>query len=71
MVSQTHIDLITERVERLLVRHEELQRTISLLKQQVSDLTGERNQLKTQCLTARQRIDALIQQLPPEAEELP
>jgi cell division septum initiation protein DivIVA len=68
MVSQTHIDLITERVERLLVRHEEMQRTIALLKQQASELTSERDQLRSQCQTARQRIDALLQQLPPEAD---
>lgn len=35
MSNQTHIDQIAERVERLLVRYGELQRTIALLSNQV------------------------------------
>jgi deoxyhypusine synthase len=39
------IEQIAERVERLLVRHEELQRTNELLAQQVQALTHERDNL--------------------------
>ena len=37
------IDQIAERVERLLVRHEEVQRTNALLQEQVDALTRERD----------------------------
>ena len=40
------IDQIAERVDHLLLRHEELQRTNALLAQQVQVLTLERDQLK-------------------------
>ena len=61
------IDQIAERVERLLLRHEELQRTNALLAAQVSELTHERDQLKSRLAAARHRIDALIDRLPQEA----
>jgi uncharacterized protein (TIGR02449 family) len=64
MAAQNHIDQITERVERLLLRHQELQRTNALLTEQVRQLTQERDQLKTQTQAARARLDALLQQLP-------
>ena len=43
---QPSLDLIAERVERLLVRHEELQRTNALLTDQVIALTQERDLLR-------------------------
>lgn len=58
------IDLLADRVERLLVRHEELQRTNALLSAQVQDLTQERDSLKNRLQAARLRIDALIDRLP-------
>lgn len=64
MAIQTYIDQISERIERLLLRHEELQRTTALLSEQVRALTQERDQLKLQNAAARQRLDALIEQLP-------
>lgn len=64
MAIQTYIDQISERIERLLLRHEELQRTTALLSEQVGSLTQERDQLKLQNAAARQRLDALIEQLP-------
>ena len=67
-MSQTNlIDQIAERVERLLLRHEELQRTNALLAAQVSELTHERDLLKSRLAAARHRIDALIDRLPQEA----
>jgi uncharacterized protein (TIGR02449 family) len=64
MPDQTLIDQIAERVERLLVRHEELQRTNALLNQQVQELALERDLLKSRLGAARQRIDSLIDRLP-------
>ncbi len=58
------IDQIAERVERLLLRHEELQRTNALLQSQVHDLQVERDLLKSRLNAARMRIDALIERLP-------
>ncbi|HNO43378.1 MAG TPA: DUF904 domain-containing protein, partial [Ottowia sp.] len=47
MTTPPLIEQITERVERLLVRHEELQRTNELLAQQVQALTHERDNLRS------------------------
>ncbi len=64
-MSQTPlIDQIAERVEHLLLRHEELQRTNALLANQVQELTQERDLLKSRLAAARHRIDALIDRLP-------
>jgi uncharacterized protein (TIGR02449 family) len=64
MPSQTSLDHIAERVERLLVRHEELQRTNALLAEQVAALTQERDSLRSRLNAARARVDALIERLP-------
>ncbi|WP_019043413.1 DUF904 domain-containing protein [Comamonas testosteroni] len=64
MTTQPSIDLIAERVERLLVRHEELQRTNTLLTDQVTALTQERDLLRLRLQAARARVDALIERLP-------
>ena len=65
----THlIDQIAERVEHLLLRHEELQRTNALLAQQVQEISHERDLLKSRLGAARQRIDALIDRLPQGSE---
>jgi uncharacterized protein (TIGR02449 family) len=58
------IDQIAERVERLLLRHEELMRTNALLSAQVQELTRERDLMKSRLSAARHRIDALIERLP-------
>lgn len=64
MTSQTSLDLIAERVERLMVRHEELQRANTLLTEQVAALTQERDSLRLRLQAARARVDALIERLP-------
>lgn len=64
MAAQTYIDQISDRVDRLLLRHEELQRTNALLVQQVRTLSSERDGLKSQLQAARTRLDALLLQLP-------
>ncbi len=62
------IDQIAERVEHLLLRHEELQRTNALLAQQVQEISHERDLLKSRLGAARHRIDALIDRLPQGTE---
>jgi cell division protein ZapB len=64
MAQSSQIDLIAERVERLLVRYEELQRTNALLTQQVEVLTHERDSLKSRLGAARARVEALLDRLP-------
>ncbi|MFP8777710.1 DUF904 domain-containing protein [Hydrogenophaga sp. RWCD_12] len=64
MADPKHLELIAERVERLLLRHEELQRTNALLLDQVSALKTERDSLKSRLNAARSRIDALLDRLP-------
>jgi len=64
MSNQTHIDQIAERVERLLVRYGELQRTNTLLSSQVDALTRERDGLKSRLSAARARVDGLLEKLP-------
>ena len=61
------LDELMQRVEHLLVRHAELQRTQTLLQQQAADLTAERDELRRRLTAARQRLDALIERIPPTA----
>ncbi|HWP20729.1 MAG TPA: cell division protein ZapB [Burkholderiaceae bacterium] len=58
------IDRLVERVERLLLRYEELQRTNALLEQQLAGVVAERDSLRSRLSAARARIDALIDRLP-------
>ena len=64
MANLTQIDQITERVERLLLRHEELRRTNELLEKQLANLTLERDSLQSRLSAARARVDALLDRLP-------
>lgn len=69
MQNAVQIDQIAERVERLLLRHAELQRTNTLLNAQVDSLMQERDSLKSRLGAARARVDALLDRLPrPDAE---
>ena len=67
MTNPPLIEQIAERVERLLVRHEELRRTNELLAQQVQTLTHERDNLRSRLMAARARVDSLIDRLPSAA----
>lgn len=62
---------LAERVERLLLRHQELQRTNALLEQQLANVTQERDSLRSRLSAARGRIDALLERLPAEAGNAP
>jgi len=55
---------LAERVERLVLRHEELKRTNLLLEQQVEALGSERDSLRSRLSAARARIDVLLERLP-------
>jgi len=71
MSNPTQIEQLIERVERLLVRYAELQRTNELLTDQVDELTAERDQLKQRLGAARARVDALLERIsePADAEQ--
>jgi cell division protein ZapB len=60
------IEELADRVERLLLRHAELQRTNTLLEQQLGTVTHERDNLRSRLNAARSRIDALLERLPTE-----
>ena len=55
---------LAERIERLVVRHEELQRTNALLEQQLKATVAERDSLRSRLAAARSRIDVLLERLP-------
>jgi chromosome segregation ATPase len=58
---------LAERVDRLVLRHQELKRTSALIAQQLVAVTNERDSLRSRLAAARARIDALLARLPPEA----
>jgi cell division protein ZapB len=60
---------LAERVERLLLRHEEIKRTNALLEQQLDAVTQERDSLRQRLNAARTRIDALLERLPGDDPE--
>ena len=62
----SRLDDLAERVERLVLRHEELKRTNALLAQQLATTGAERDSLRSRLAAARARIDALLDRLPAE-----
>ena len=58
------IEELADRVERLLLRHEEIKRTNALLEQQLAAVTHDRDSLRSRLNAARARIDALLERLP-------
>ena len=58
---------LAERVDRLLLRHQELRRTSTLIEQQLLAVTTERDSLRSRLAAARARIDALLERLPVNA----
>ena len=65
------IEDLADRVERLLLRHHELQRTNALLEQQLATVANERDNLRSRLNAARMRIDTLLERLPAEATAVP
>ena len=60
------LEELSDRVERLLLRHDELKRTAALLEQQLAAVTHERDSMRARLSAARSRIDALLERLPKE-----
>lgn len=60
------IEDLADRVERLLLRHDELKRTTTLLEQQLDSMVRERDNLRSRLNAARTRIDAMLERLPDE-----
>jgi len=65
------IEELADRVERLLLRHEELQRTAALLEQQLAAVSHDRDSLRSRLNAARSRIDALLERLPQDSAAPP
>lgn len=63
MANTASLEQLAERIERLLLRYAELQRTNELLNQQLQEVSEERDQLQQRLATARSRIDALLERL--------
>ena len=55
---------LAERVDRLVLRHQELRRTSTLIEQQLAAVSSERDSLRSRLAAARARIDALLDRLP-------
>jgi uncharacterized protein (TIGR02449 family) len=55
---------LADRVERLVLRHEELKRTNALLEQQLAAVASERDSLRSRLNAARARVDVLLERLP-------
>jgi len=60
---------LAERVDRLVLRHQELKRTSALIEQQLAAVTSERDSLRSRLAAARARIDALLERLPAESND--
>jgi hypothetical protein len=65
-MSSTHssFDQVAARIERLLVRHEELRRTNELQRERIRALELELDLYRSRYAAARSRIDELIARLP-------
>jgi cell division protein ZapB len=55
---------LAERIDRLLLRQQELARTNALLQHQLNSVGNERDNLKSRLTAARARVDALLERLP-------
>ena len=60
---------LADRIERLVLRHEELERTNALLRQELTVLGAERDGLRARLHAARARIEVLLERLPRETSD--
>jgi cell division protein ZapB len=58
---------LADRVDRLVLRHQELKRTSALMEQQLAAVTCERDSLRSRLAAARSRIDTLLARLPADS----
>lgn len=59
------LDQVADQLERLLLRHEEVQKANVLLQTQLDESNQTCNTLRSRLSAARNRIDDLLNQLPP------
>ncbi len=71
MADPTNVAQLASRVDRLLLRHQEVLRTNELLTAQVQALTAERDLMRSKLAAARARIDALLDRLPTAPDAAP
>ncbi len=64
----SRIEELAERVERLLLRHDEVHRTNALLREQLETVSRERDNLRSRLNAARSRIDVLLERMPREVD---
>ena len=62
-VSPISLDHVADRMERMLLRYQELQKTNSLLQQQLQEISQERDSLKARLAAAHSRVDVLLTRL--------
>jgi RNase adaptor protein for sRNA GlmZ degradation len=60
----TTLDQLAERIDRLLLRYDELRRSHALLESRLAAVSAERDSLKSRLAAARARVDALLERLP-------
>lgn len=58
---------LAERVDRLVLRHQELKRTSALIERQLQAVSAERDSLRSRLGAARARVDALLERLPADS----
>ena len=66
MAVSPDLQALSERVERLLLRHAECQRAYALLQKERDTVANERDVLRSRLTAARQRLDTLIDRVPAE-----
>jgi len=64
MAVSPDLQALSERVERLLLRHAELQRAYALLQQERDTVANERDVLRSGVTAARRRLDSLNDRVP-------
>jgi cell division protein ZapB len=62
---------LVERIDRLVLRHQELKRSAALVEEQLATVTAERDSLKSRLSAARARVDALLARLPNDEARAP
>jgi cell division protein ZapB len=71
MTNAASLDQIADKVDRLLLRHDELQHTNTQLTEALLAITAERDSLRSRLAAARARIDTLLDRLPAHAPQAP
>ena len=69
MATPQQIDQLSDCMERLLLRFGEQQRANALLNAQIQQLTQERDSLQSRLRAARERVNALLERIPPAPAE--